>query len=238
MNDAPENTKAAFDAALAHAVDGLELDVQLTRDGVAVVFHDPTLAGINGDRKSISDFDYSDLEALDFGRWFSPEFGGEKILTLDEVLAQYSQRTRLLIEIKSFDRDRQRGLVDTLTKTVLESLDRLVPNEYAINMFILSFDAAVLRRASKIVPGHQYVRNVDFPQSKLDRQGHLYACSGPIRNVTREWVAALHAHDRRAMTWSCNTPEQVEKALTTGVDAIMTDRPEWLTGYRRARGNA
>jgi len=95
--EAPENTYAAFDKALTYNLDGIELDVQLTRDGVPVLYHDRTLYKISGLRKYISDLTYDELLSHDFGAWYSPAFSGETILTLKETLERYVHRTRCAI---------------------------------------------------------------------------------------------------------------------------------------------
>src|SRR5688500_10034573 len=65
----PENTAASFAEALRQKADGIELDLQLTRDGVPVVFHDRTLAKVGG-RGPLRTRTLAELRALDFGEWF------------------------------------------------------------------------------------------------------------------------------------------------------------------------
>ena len=99
---APENTMQAFVRGIDADVDMIELDVQLTKDGYIVVFHDLNLSRIVGDKKSISDYTYAELLDMDFGSYKSTKFTGlsdqmkdacykgERIITLDQVLAYFS----------------------------------------------------------------------------------------------------------------------------------------------------
>jgi glycerophosphoryl diester phosphodiesterase len=127
---APENTRSAFDAALAYPIDGIELDVQMSKDEVPVLFHDQTLAKIYGGLRRVSDFSYDHLKRYDWGSWFSRFYQGEPLLTLEETLKDYAEKTRLLIEIKSQERDRKSGVSRTLTLKVLELLSDLVPQRH------------------------------------------------------------------------------------------------------------
>src|SRR5688500_20285021 len=85
----PENTVSSCRAALRGGADGIELDLQLTRDGVPVVFHDRSLHKI-GARGPIRAHTLAELRALDFGAWFDEAYRGEPIPTLTGVLARFA----------------------------------------------------------------------------------------------------------------------------------------------------
>jgi glycerophosphoryl diester phosphodiesterase len=97
---APENTWAAFHVACDAGADLLEVDVQLTRDGVAVVYHDFTLWPKFRDPRWVRDVGWDELRGLDVGGWFSPAFAGERIPRLDEVLAWAGGRVGLQLDLK------------------------------------------------------------------------------------------------------------------------------------------
>jgi glycerophosphoryl diester phosphodiesterase len=90
---APENTMAAFETALEHGSPRIELDVQMTADGVAVVTHDTSLRRCTGCNANIYDLPYARVQQLDAGRWFHRQFTGSYIPTLEEVLALCKGRT-------------------------------------------------------------------------------------------------------------------------------------------------
>ena len=83
---APENTWAALQAGYEAGADLLELDVQVTRDGEAIVFHDFTLQPKLGDPRWVRDLAWGELQGLDVGSWFGPDFRGERIPRLADVL--------------------------------------------------------------------------------------------------------------------------------------------------------
>ncbi|SHI21599.1 glycerophosphoryl diester phosphodiesterase [Sporobacter termitidis DSM 10068] len=99
---APENTMASFKLALESGADGLETDVQMTKDGELVLIHDELLERTTDGTGLVATHTLGELRALDAGGWFSPEFKGERIPTLREFLEFVSGRDLLVnIEIKS-----------------------------------------------------------------------------------------------------------------------------------------
>ena len=100
-----------FDAAVAAGADGIEFDVQLSKDGVPVIWHDRTLSRAGGGRRRTADLTAAELATLDAGRLssLSTQFGAIRLPTLRQVLLRYRGKTRLLVEIKSRERDRRSG---------------------------------------------------------------------------------------------------------------------------------
>jgi glycerophosphoryl diester phosphodiesterase len=84
--EAPENTLAAFRYSLALGIRWFELDVQMSRDGALVVFHDETLDRTTNGDGPIGSLTLEDLRRLDAGSWFGSQYAGERIPTLREVL--------------------------------------------------------------------------------------------------------------------------------------------------------
>lgn len=91
--DAPENSLAAFKKAV-EAGYGIELDVQLAKDGTAVVFHDESLDRACGIAGKVSDFTFSELREMRLFRSY------EKIPSLAEVLGAVGGKVPLIVEIK------------------------------------------------------------------------------------------------------------------------------------------
>jgi glycerophosphoryl diester phosphodiesterase len=240
MDEAPENTQSAFDRALTHPIDGIELDVQMTKDGELVIYHDETLERIAGTKQRIADLAYADLQRLDWGGWFADDFRGERVLMLASVLDRYAARTRLLVEIKSFDSDQRSGRSLEITKRVLTLLDRRVPAKHDANVLILSFDPRVLAHAGKTTSRWRCVLNIENPPAPLDTHGdfqRLYACCASVKRLEPSVVETWRSHGKTVMTWSCNAPDDVDLALRLKCDVIMTDRLGWIFQYLGGRGS-
>lgn len=239
--EAPENTRAAFDKALSYSIHGIELDVQLTSDGIAVVYHDWTLYRINRRRKRVSDFTYKTLCRFDWGGWFSNDYAGEKLLRLEDVLKLYAGRTRLMIEIKSGKKGQASGRSIQLTDTVLGNCMNPKFRSHRKNLYILSFDSRVLRHAFQKVSGIKYIQNLPEKPwtANFFRRGrygivtdHLDGICIKERYLTPALVSWAHERGLKVMTYTCNLAYQVKRAVALGVDVIMTDKPGWLMEHR------
>src|SRR5574342_647445 len=101
--EAAETTRTAFARALAYPIDGIETDVQLSRDEVAVLWHDRDLKKLKLPGKHIDDFDHAQLQAMDFAAHFSGSTAAEGAMSLPEFLAPSRERCRLLLEIQHRD---------------------------------------------------------------------------------------------------------------------------------------
>ena len=229
----PENTHAAFDEALRTAIDGIELDVQETRDGVPVIHHDRSLRKLGGGGRRVASVDLRELRGLDAGTWFDPRFRDERIPTLDEVLDRYGTRTLLLIEIKVRETGAQAAARhdELARKTVRAILDRRL----ASSVLLLCFDENVLATVRESDASLRTVLNL----ARLPRLGAttwtrldpLFALSVDVRVLTERFVREAHAHGKPVFTYTCNTPRTALAALRAGADALMSDRPAWLIEF-------
>ncbi len=238
-DEAPENSGAAFDRALRYPIDGMEFDVQMTADKELVLHHDRTLFKFAGSLKKVSGLTLEELSALARTGSRFPEFAEEPLITLGETLSRYASRTRLMIEIKIFDRDRRFGRWSEITTRVLEELGNPELKNFGDNIFILSFDPDVLKLAFRIAPQYKYALNlsdkpdgptghrsiIDAPPSETD---HLFALCAAFGNLSEPLIDFAREKNKLTMTYVCNTPGRVRHAKKFGVDAIMTDRPGWL----------
>ena len=236
--EAPENSCQAFERALEYGVDGIETDVQLTGDGVPVLFHNPTTSHVTGQRKRISAYTCEQLQAIDLG-----DGGGRiGIPTLTEALAVFARRTRLLIEIKSRKPDRISGRSGELTDKVVSVIEGLT-GAIQSTISILSFDPEVLAQVNRLAPQLKCVLNTDgtgawcLPVADLMRRNvrmdFLSAVCLEKKKLSEKVVAWAHDRGLQVFTYCCNTRPQVERALTLGVDGIMSDKPGWLVSIVR-----
>src|SRR5437588_5998358 len=120
---APENTLVAFRNALNLPIDAIELDVQMSRDGHAIVFHDNTVERLTNGEGNILDLDFAYLRSLNAaahfpGGWPEPQ----QIPTLREVLELAKGRVRVYIEIKLSSRDGVPGRYPKIAETVIEQV--------------------------------------------------------------------------------------------------------------------
>ncbi|PTQ52731.1 MAG: Glycerophosphoryl diester phosphodiesterase [Brockia lithotrophica] len=230
--DAPENTLSAFREALRQGADGIEFDVQLTRDGVPVVFHDATLERTTQAKGFVYEWEWEDLTRLDAGSWFSADFRDERIPSLEEVL-RWVRMTglRLNVELKNesgrFDRLSLGKIVDLLRKYDL--VERTV---------VSSFDHALLAVLAREFPE---LRRGALCFARLYRpEVYAEALGADLHpfflGVTSDLVSALHARGRAVRPFPVNDGSLARSFAAMGVDAVITDRPGELRSSLEERG--
>ena len=188
---APENTMASFEEGLRQGVDLLELDVHLCASGEVVVMHDARVDRTTDGTGRVVDLTLAQLKALDAGSWFDPRFAGQRIPTLDEVLAWARGRVPIAIEIKN-------GPVfyPDITDKVVEAV---IVHDMVDCAIVISFDHACLPRVKALCP--------DMPT------GILY-----VARLADPVAAAAEAQaDSLRPVWAYVTAETVEKAHQAGL---------------------
>jgi glycerophosphoryl diester phosphodiesterase len=211
---APENTLASFALAAEMGADMVECDVHLSADGIPVVIHDDALERTTDGRGPVTAHTLAQLKTLDAGR-------GERIPTLDELLAWCRDRVPLSIEIKNGPIYHQ-GLPDQ----VVELLRKHRMVERAT---VISFDHFALRRAKELEPrlavGTLFAaRPIDGPA--IARAAGADALLPHWAFATREVVEPAHAAGLAVSVWTVNEESALRAVVEAGVDAIATDYPD------------
>jgi glycerophosphoryl diester phosphodiesterase len=240
----PENTWYGFDAAVGElGYRYVETDVQVTRDGVVIVFHDETLERTTNGVGKVADWVWEDLANLDVGYHFSPDGEsfplrgtGIRIHRLDDTFDRYPD-TYFNIDLKA------KGTA----WGVAEIVNRM--NRYETVM-IGSFSDRRLARFRRIMKGA--VATSAGPQaamsmyaaSRLGRTVHLapnaYQVPPLVRGaaVDTRMVKAVHEAGAHIHVWTINEPEEMHRLLDLGVDGIVSDRPDLLNEVVRERSDA
>ncbi|MEN8259266.1 MAG: glycerophosphodiester phosphodiesterase [Pseudomonadota bacterium] len=225
--EAAENTRTAFDKALRYPIDGIETDVQLSRDGVPVLWHDRFLDKIGLPGKRIDDFDFAQLCRLDFAGYFSLESGAECIMSLEAFLKTYRGRCRLLIEIKNRDWEQP-----ARHHIKMETALGLAGPGSDASVLISSFNLQSLVYAHQDADGCPLVYNfetdqtIDDAKGILERQPFLHGLCLPIETLDDGMVCLLRNRNKSVATYTCNSDDEIRKALDLGVDILISDYPE------------
>lgn len=226
--EAPENTMSS----LALAMDDLafvETDVQLSRDGVPVLFHDTTLERITGDGRSVGELDLADLRRLDVGAWYGDDHVGERIPTLDEFLAELAERetARALVELKADWRPEE-------VRTVLDLIERHgLRQRVVLQSFSLETLFAV-QRVSPTTPRILLIRELPAdPVPLAERLGVIgFGTTAASASAVPGALEALHDVGVAVLCYTLNSLEGWQEVSALGVDGIITDQPseldEWL----------
>jgi len=206
---------AAFSAAVACGADGLELDIHLSRDGIPVVIHDETLDRTTDGQGQVGDKNWPQLQMLDAGSWFSPDFAGELIPSLEDVLESFAGQVRLNLEIKQFGA----GVA------VLELLKR----HPAADCVVSSFDYQLLTR----------LRSADdrLPIAVLFESGnwrHAVRLASGLRavafhpgggQVNRPMISACRKAKLPVYVWTVDDPVRARSLFRAGVAGVFSNDP-------------
>ncbi len=229
--EAAENTRLAFDKALEYAVDGMETDVQLSRDEVAVLWHDRFLGKVGLPDKHVDDFDFSQLRAMNFAGHFSSGAAPEGIMSLKEFLDAYRKRCRLLIEIKNraWEPSSRHEIKVRQTLELARVVDGAAQGDA---IMVSSFNLASLVYAHQCAPKFPLVYNCEPEQTLEDaqrvliEQPFLYGLCLPIAPLDDAMVKLLRDHGKCIAVYTCNSDEEIGKALELGVDILISDVPQ------------
>ena len=229
--EAAENTSHAFDKALEYPIDGIETDVQLTRDEIPVLWHDRFLDRLGMPSKHIDNFDYAQLKNFDFtGNFLVYSDNGsndESIMTLQEFLNAYRNDCRLLIEIKNREWEPSSRHKIKVHKT----MEMLAPS-VDDSILLSSFDLDSLVYAHQREPDIPLIYNfetdqtIDEARQVLAMLPYLYGLCFPIATLNESMVKLLHNDDKYVAAYTCNSDEEISKALTLEVDIIISDVPK------------
>lgn len=211
--EAPENTLAAFRRALALRVDGIELDVQLTRNGIPIVFHDASLRRLTGVPGRLATRTWRDLKKLRV-------HGTEPIPRLADVLALVRGRAFVQIELK-------RG---AKLAPVVRTIRRAKAEGWVM---LASFEPTLVRQAGRLAP--------DIPRMLIAEGRGLkklladMAAFGAVglsldhRTLrSRREVGRIRHHGGTVWCWTVNTVPAMRRLAARGVDAILSDNPALL----------
>lgn len=232
---APENTLAAFRLAMSEpAVQWIELDVHLSRDGIPVVIHDPTLKRTTNGKGRVVDLTAAELARLDAGSWFHPDFAGEGVPTLDQVLALTAGRCRLNIEIKGDD-----SPVPLIVDSVIETI---MSRRMEHDVVITSFRPAVLQALRQTAPVIRTGLIIDDNPPGLIQS--VQALGGSLLSIgylhlTKRLLHEASAADIAVMAWTVNRFSDL-KRLVDRPEAIMlcTNEPDrWLAAINEEERN-
>ncbi|GAA0416410.1 MAG: glycerophosphodiester phosphodiesterase [Bacillota bacterium] len=227
---APENTMPAFQKAYHMNADGIETDVQLTKDNIPVLIHDENVKRTTNSVGLVSKLSYQELKELDAGSWFSPEFKGIKIPTLDEFLNWIKDKPLYLnIELKN----------NKIDYTDIESIVyQAISNYQLLNRTTIStFNPNSVKRLKE----YSNSLEVAFLTSKrykspirVAKELGANALHLKYRLLHRELVENIHKENMKLRIYTVNKPVRIMRSFNHQVDGIFTDVPDLAFHYRES----
>lgn len=238
--DAPENTLAAFDEAWRQGADAIETDLRVTRDGVIVCSHDASTARCGDRELDIAGSTAEQLLTVDVGSWQDARFAGQRIPTLEQVLATVPDGKCVFLEIKG--------------PAVPLDVVHLAMSANGIDagqVVIIAFDADIVATARGIMPDGRanwltafqedgdsaYRPSLRTILETLKSAGATgLGCQADKRIVTPAFVRRLADAGYSTHVWTVNRPHDARHFLSVGVESLTTDAPRMVIEQRDRKG--
>lgn len=210
----PENTLRAIKRALEYTVDMVEVDARETRDGQIVVIHDETLQRTTNGRGYVHQTSFSQLRRLDAGK-------GERVPTLQEVIDLVKGRVGLVVELKD-------------PRTADKVAEILAKNNFVDQTIVTSFIHSAVKTVKEINPQIKtgvIFRSAPIKPSQLALDANANALFPYHKYVTTRMIDDAHSNYLTVNVWTVDTREEIEHYAETGVDGVVTNRPDLLKDF-------
>jgi len=225
----PENTIESFEGAINLGAEMIELDVQLSRDGEVVVFHDEKINRCTNGRGKLAAYSLAQLKNLDAGSWFGRKFKGAKIPKLDEVLDLCRDKIAVNIEIKT------ESVADELSCGIEERCLNIV-EKHGMRRHVVfsSFDPRALKHLKEI---DQSVAVAVLYEKKIYRDkipSEIVALFGAdcfncaLKELSKKKLADLKEHGISANVYTVDIKSGMLCLMEAGVEGIFTNKPDIL----------
>jgi glycerophosphoryl diester phosphodiesterase len=213
---APENTLASIELAVEKGTDFVEIDVLESADGKIVVVHDSDLMRVGGSPLKISQATYAQLLGVDVGRWFGPEFSGQRVPTLEQVLEVCRGRARVNIELKTY------GHNVRLEERVAEIVEQAGMEDEIV---LMSLSSDIVRSMKELRPGWTVGLLTAKALGNLTRsEADFLAVHVGI--ASPRFIRQAHAAGKEVYVWTVNDRLNMSRMMSRGVDGVITDYPE------------
>ncbi len=215
---APENTFAGFDLALEMGVDGLETDVQKTKDDKLVLFHDDRLDRTTNGRGVLQEMPWHELQQLDAGSWFDDKYAGEQIPLLIDALKRYATRTYCDLEIKQIG----------IEYEVLEMVEQLKLLD-CVTFTSQNFPTICTIKEKNPLARVGYI-TADFSEENLRRvvEAKIQEFCPRAEKITKHLVNQWRSLGLFIRACGVKNTEIMRNAIYAGVDGMTSDFPDML----------
>ncbi|MFD2657315.1 glycerophosphodiester phosphodiesterase [Gracilibacillus thailandensis] len=228
---APENTMPAFELAYKHGADGIETDVQLTKDNIPVLIHDEQLNRTTNGKGFVKDFTYDELKQLDAGSWKSYHYKDTTIPTLDELLAwNQDKQLKLNIELKNniiFYQGLENIVCQKLAKYNMTK--QTVISSFNHDSITKIFDGKVEIDYALLTGRHNKAL---VPYSKKIKAKGIHIS---YRLLSNRLVTLANDNQLYVAVYTVNSSIAIKRAIRLGCHALFTDVPKLAIDIKKRR---
>ncbi|MNW40501.1 Glycerophosphoryl diester phosphodiesterase [compost metagenome] len=220
---APENTMSAINLAMQEPyVKWVEVDIQLSKDGIPFLIHDYTLNRTTNGRGPVKDKTWDELSQLDAGRWYSKSFIGERLLRLDDFLDKIKGRLRANIEIKT-----QGNLYPNIEEKVISAVKQ---HRMEHEVVLTSFEPRVLAKVKEISCKIRTGLIIDSKPKDLLLRLQMLKCSFlsiNYRHLNSELAEKAIRRGIEVMAWTVDDVRRIKRVAAMHPEILIcTNRPD------------
>ena len=223
----PENSPIAFQAGVEKTCAvGIESDVHITKDGKLVIFHDATVERTSNGKGFIKDLTFDEMLQLDIGSWMSPEFAGQHVWNLGQLLDFCKETNQLLnLELKNYE-----VFYEGLEQMVIDEVCKRKMQE---QVFVSSFNHISMQQFKNLCPDIKTGLLYDKPfldieyyiaRSNADNMHPRYM----LLQYQPELMDLYHGRGMQVNTWTVNEEADMRDMIQRGVDCIISNYPDLL----------
>lgn len=212
---APENSLAAVRLAVEHGADWVEIDVQESRDGQVLVVHDSDFMKLSNNPLKVWEGDASELQDIDIGSWFDPAFASERVPTLQQVLEEIRDRSRLVIELKYYGHDQQ------LEQRVVDIVEAAGMADAVV---VMSLKLKGIQKLQDLRPDWTAGLLAATAVGDLSRIDVDFLAVN-ANMASRGFIKRAHKAGKKVFVWTINDPLSLSHWMSAGVDGVITDEP-------------
>jgi len=216
MGHVLENTIESVKKAIELNVDGIEIDVFKSKTGELVVYHDPFLSRLSNSNAFIEQISLDSIKKVKL-------IGGFSIPTLEEIVDIIPDKIFLNIELKGKD------TANETNKIIINYLNKynLPTSKFIISSFIWD-ELKKIRSINKDLPIAILVDSLYKIDDaiKLAKQINAVALNPDNKFITKGIVNKIQSNNIKVYPYTINTPKNIRRMRSMGVDAIITDYPE------------
>lgn len=220
----PENTLEGFKYSAELGLNWIETDARLTKDGVWVIMHDPTLDRTTNSSGEIANKNYNTIKNLETGLWFNPPVKNQKILTLNELLENcYDLQLNINLEIKCEEKYDAKNWARSLNDFIKNNVPNFFPIPL-VSSFNLKF-LQYLRKLNANIPIGYLVESFEHNTIQIAIKNNFTTIHCDVKNILQKNIDDCKKYNFPVLLYTVNDADVGRYWLNKGIDAIFTDNP-------------
>lgn len=221
---APENTIPALKYAIDSPASFAEIDVQQSKDGQLYIMHDTNFKRTAGVDKPIWEVDADEINTYDAGSFFSHEFKGTKIPTLEDMIKVSEGKIKLMIELKKNGHEKE------LEEKTIQLIEKY---HFEKQCVIASMDLPILKKVKQLNSDLQTVYIAPIAYGNYYDIDYVDMFSVEATFVNKDMIKAVHDLHKKVYVWTVNRDYELKQLLAMNIDGLITDNPELAFYYKQ-----